>query len=110
MKTVIIRATQYQSRASTGLMECQSLLKQMFYDMLPILLAGKGKVSVNHSVEWSKKFTLCVKVVRSGMVAICSMYRASFSSSRSAIASGVCAFLNAEIFRPSRGFNAKLRL
>lgn len=54
MKIVIIRATQYQSRASNKLMECQSPLRQMFYDMLPILLAEKGKVSVNHSVGWSK--------------------------------------------------------
>lgn len=54
--------------------------------------------------------TLWLRVRKSSMAAICIIYLASLSSSRSAIACGVCAFLNAWIFSPSLGLSAKLRL
>lgn len=64
-------------------------------------------------IRWRKvdqELTLWLKVVKSLELEICTMYRVSFSNSRSAHASGVWAFLKAEIFKPSFGFNAKLRL
>lgn len=77
----------------------------LFDNMLPILGAVRKKDRMLCHAH-----TLCVKVVKSGTWAMWVKYTASFSSSRSAIASAVWAFLNGVILRPSLGFNAKLRL
>lgn len=74
--------------------------------------SSPGPTIVFNKVKWyaGSYPTLCDSVRKSSTAAMCTMYRASLSSSRSAIASRVCAPLKADIFSPSLGLSAKFRL